>query len=113
FARLNPGAASVAERHLGDDSEPRSGSLDLASDRALEQLEDALAMLRLDAGTAITHDDAAHMTAVVEAGDLDFRGAPGTGELECVGDEVVDRLRRPGPIDLEDRQVAGDLYRRV
>src|SRR4051795_12497268 len=90
--RLEPDAPAVALGDLLADGKADAGAGVLAHGmQALEQHEDALEVLRLDAD-AVVGDADAPVAALVDGRDVDPRYAR-AAELERVADQVLEQLR--------------------
>src|SRR3954452_5166935 len=87
--RLYPDAAAVTVCDPPADRQPDAGPLVfLAAVQAPEHLEDPLGIALLDADSVVAHDDVP-LARLANPFDADLRRHVGAGELDRVGDEVL------------------------
>src|SRR5437763_12165784 len=106
-ARLDPDAPAVAVDDLAGDGQADAGArVRVARVQALEHLEDALAVARVDAD-AVVGDREVPRVGLAARGDLHQRSRL-AAELQRVGDQVLEQLRELHPVALDGGQDAVD-----
>src|SRR5439155_2048523 len=106
-AGLDPDAPAVAPDDLLDDGQADAGAgIRVAGVQALEHLEDALAVARVDAD-AVVGDLEVPVLALAARADLDARGGL-AAELQRVGDEVLEQLGELHPVAVDGGQIGGE-----
>src|SRR6185295_1521052 len=100
---LYPRPSAMPLGDLSDDRQPRARALDLPSHGSLEQVKNALGMLRRHARSTVADHDPYHRPVFhrrMIGGDLHLGCLTIAAELQCIGNEVIDPLGRPGSVAL-------------
>src|SRR5208283_1042016 len=105
--RFDPNAPAVAFDDLFADGQPNAGAgILLAGVQALENLENPLGILRLDADAVVAHGKEPAAGLLLDT-DVDFRRAL-AAELESVADQVLKQLHDLRGVHRQARQgIAG------